>query len=94
MAPVHVVELMNVPAELRLESRERTEYSIDVGLERGRGPIPVGSERARVVKTRYGAWYLPVNLWRMKLNEVRAITFVLSLFEFPVTLLTVTAVSQ
>ena len=62
MAPIHVVELMNVPAELKIEEKARRVHV---------QPRIIAGKGARIVRTRYGAWYLPTNLWKVsRSNEV------------------------
>ncbi|XP_064404291.1 protein FAM47E-like [Halichondria panicea] len=81
-APIHVVELVNVPAELRMDSRDysRNGYSrspsprydsenqYQYGGTRVRGLTYPSSdqEEPRYVRSKYGAWYLPVDLWRLR----------------------------
>ncbi len=63
---------MDVPAELRLESREKAMHPAGIRRKGSLTLLPRQSEGARVVHTRYGAWYLPINLWRRRrLDEVK-----------------------
>lgn len=86
IAPVHVVELVNIPPELRLESRGYSHSAFSgspslrpdsaysyVGYEnqarkRARGfTVPwMSIEEPRCVKTKYGAWYLPISMWKLR----------------------------
>lgn len=79
VAPVHVVELLNIPAELRLESRERSAHSAGSSLRPPSSFSPyrrrslslsnMNECQPRVIKTKYGAWYLPVDLWRVRPSD-------------------------
>jgi hypothetical protein len=66
--PIHVVELMNVPAELRLNrlgpsaSSHQSYMSQKDNNEDTTPYIPSWVERGR----QYGAWYLPKQLWQQK----------------------------
>ncbi|XP_062513930.1 protein FAM47E-like isoform X2 [Corticium candelabrum] len=78
--PIHVVELLNVPAELRLnkvgtsssqqlsEQQSYRPLSKTEKLEQGDKPphAPSWVERGR----KYGAWYLPTSLWQQRSNGV------------------------
>ncbi|XP_068089646.1 protein FAM47E [Hyperolius riggenbachi] len=69
--PIHVVELNNVPAELRMSVGASAQHSIrKASTTRIREPLQESTCNPGWGKTRYGAWYLDPKTWKkLKTNE-------------------------
>lgn len=69
-APIHVIELPNVPVELRADSRVHTPSLMlstrHILINYGKRHIPEKDDHIpKCIRTRYGAWYLHPKLWKL-----------------------------
>jgi len=77
--PIHVVELSHIPAELRETAGMPSEVAKNRNSTSGGGPPELrqrgnfGSKRGQqlgcLVKTKYGAWYLKPESWRVRKGD-------------------------
>ena len=73
MVPFQVVEVVNIPETLRdrFQSRDNSAMPCQEGYQR---PAPAPCEEhssalpvpSKLVRTKYGAWYLPPRTWKLR----------------------------
>ncbi|XP_064609752.1 protein FAM47E-like [Liolophura sinensis] len=67
--PIHVVELTNVPPELRMSSAvpvQQPNKNLPTKADKKKEWVHSGSYEPSWVKFRYGAWYLPPKTWEKR----------------------------
>ena len=74
--PIHVVQLSEVPFDLRNGTVNATElpsllqYAVkNLTIKRGDTPSKRSATRTNKLDKNYGAWYLPVDLWKHRNNK-------------------------
>ncbi|XP_019860035.1 PREDICTED: protein FAM47E-like [Amphimedon queenslandica] len=65
-APIHVIELKNIPHELRTDSRGHTGSSYRALSAVERLKLIESSPLSKSVRYKYGAWYLSPSLWKLR----------------------------
>ena len=69
LAPVQVVDLSNIPGELRIALMDINQKKGTCVKRKSKSTSTSNPEPVKPVRTKYGEWYVPVNLWRALLRE-------------------------
>ena len=69
LAPVQVVDLSNIPGELRVALMDNNQKNATSFNRKYRSPSNLNAEPVKPVRTKYGEWYVPVHLWRALARE-------------------------
>ena len=68
LAPVQVVDLSNIPGELRVALMDSNQKNVARINRKSKSTSVPNAGPVRAVRTKYGEWYVPVHLWRALLR--------------------------